>query len=330
MPIDLHASRIHRIADKLRWNYAEHIGYGHKENPAQKPPFILDEVFVKFIERLNGGLHGRTLQVAKLVRFAQGMMNRNRYYIIFRVLRYVKPLLCVVTISLAACHVSSEVEKQGELDSRHVDLSRRDLNSIPSELAQKQQIEKLILFRNQIDTLPAFIGGMDSLKKLSLKSNKLVYLDSNAMDLPSLKELDLRFNRLENIPDAFTGMLDLEVLDLRNNRLKSLPASIGAMKNLEQLYLADNDIRTLPSTMQGLKKLKFLIIGRNSIEDRLPDWIGEMESLVELDVAGCCNDNRLPDNLSKLRHLELLTVSPYQVLPNDLGKGNSRMRIQIK
>ena len=82
--------------------------------------------------------------------------------------------------------------------------------------------------------------------------------------------------------------------------------------------------------MLGLKKLKFLFIGRNSIDDRLPEWIGEMESLVELDVSGCCNDNRLPENLSKLRNLELLTVSSYQILPNDLGKGNSRLRIQIK
>ncbi|MFM8951000.1 MAG: leucine-rich repeat domain-containing protein [Bacteroidota bacterium] len=259
-------------------------------------------------------------------------MNKPiRYYIIDCLPRLAVMVLHIATISLSACHVSTEIDKQqGGIENRNVDLSRNGLNSVPLHLAQNRNIEKLILFRNHIDSLPAFIGGMDSLEKLSLKSNELVYVDSNAMNLPSLKELDLRFNRLEHLPDAFTGMLELEVLDLRNNKLKSLPPSIGALKNLQQLYLTDNVITTLPSTIQGLKRLKFLVIGKNSIEERLPDWIGEMESLVELDVSGCCNDNRLPESLSRLRNLELLTVSPYQVLPNDLGKGNSRLRIQVK
>lgn len=267
-----------------------------------------------------------TETVAKLVRFALEMelfdMNRHTC---------TRMLMLALALLHGSCKGPNSLQKTtASINATSLDYSEQKLIKVPDDVSLRRELKKLVFFRNAIDTVPAFIGGMDSLQKLSFKSNKLVHLDSNAMDLPSLKELDLRFNRLERIPDGFGGMTDLEVLDLRNNRLKSLPGSIGALKKLEFLYLSDNDLRSLPSTLLALPKLKFLVVGRNSIEGRLPDWICDMQQLVELDVSGCCTDNRLPDDLSRLRNLELLTVSPYQVLPNNLGKGNARLRIKVK
>lgn len=211
-----------------------------------------------------------------------------------------------------------------------IDLSNRGLQQVPEDIAQAKGLRKLILFKNKIDSLPGFIGGNDSLEKLSAKSNHLVHIAPSALDLPNLKELDLRFNRLTQLPDSLHLLNSLELLDLRNNQLKTLPPSIGSLKKLEYLYLSDNDIRTLPATMKGLVNLKYLSIGKNQVQGALPDWIGEMSSLIELDVSGCCDDNRLPETISNLRKLEVLTVSSYQVLPNNIGRGNSRLVIRVK
>jgi Leucine-rich repeat (LRR) protein len=250
---------------------------------------------------------------------------------LFMVAKNLTCLLFLILASSSGCK-QTEVSSLGPFapSTKVLDLSNRGLTQVPNSVSNLNELKKLILFKNQIDTLPDFIGGKDSLEKLSLKSNRLVLIEPKAMDLPNLKELDLRFNKLVSIPDSMHLLPSLEILDLRNNQLKSLPSSIGTLKNLEQLYLSDNDIRTLPSTMKGLNRLKYLHIGRNSIQGALPEWIGEMDGLVELDVSGCCEDNRLPESISDLRKLEVLTVSSYQVLPNSLGRGNPRLVIRIR
>jgi len=122
----------------------------------------------------------------------------------------------------------------------------------------------------------------------------------------------------------------LQELDVRNNLLTKLPANMGALKELEYLYLNDNHLKKLPETLGELKNLKLLHIGRNHIEGPVPAFIGNLESLVELDVSGCCDDNQLPSTLSQLRRLEILYVSSYQIIPYGIGTGNTRLKIIVR
>ena len=129
------------------------------------------------------------------------------------------------------------------------------------------------------------------------------------------------------------------------SRLFEYPNFIGTVQSFTNKFLAnpacltkygsyvsvnDNDIEELPVSLAKLQNLRLLQIGKNHLLSRLPDFIGDLSSLIELDVAGCGEDFTLPATIGKLKRLEILYVSPYQVIPYGIGKGNSRLKIIVK
>jgi Leucine-rich repeat (LRR) protein len=117
---------------------------------------------------------------------------------------------------------------------------------------------------------------------------------------------------------------------VRNNRLTFLPQTIGNMSSLEYLYLGNNDLRMLPVEIQNLNKLRTLDLSDNEIAGDPPEFLGQLESLIELDLTNCCSGNRLPSSLSNLEKLEYLYVNSYQIIPYSLGKRNTRLKVVVK
>ncbi|MBL0343062.1 MAG: hypothetical protein IPP71_20645 [Bacteroidetes bacterium] len=47
-------------------------------------------------------------------------------------------------------------------------------------------------------------------------------------------------------------------------------------------------------------------------------------------MAGCGENFNLPASIGLLNRLEILYISSYQVVPYEIGRGNSRLRIIVK
>lgn len=238
-------------------------------------------------------------------------------------------LSAAMAIGIMSCSGNRKLSK---LDSTpetvtSLNLSVCGLDTFPSQIEKMVNLTELNLFRNKIREVPDAVGNLKKLRKLSLQSNELRSVPAATGELKLLNKLNLRFNEIESLPDEIGTLQSLTELDLRNNRLKELPSSIGNLQNLEYLYLSDNDLLNLPETFGDLKNLKLLHLGRNNIQGSPPVSIAKLDQLIELDISGCCDDNRIPEEYLNLRKLEVLTVSGYQILPYGIENRIPRLRI---
>ncbi|XP_034587419.1 putative disease resistance RPP13-like protein 3 isoform X4 [Setaria viridis] len=76
-------------------------------------------------------------------------------------------------------------------------------------------------------------------------------------------------------------LLHLRYIALSHTPVRKLPKEIGNLKFLQTLLLDDTGIKELPASVRLLKQLMCL---RADEKTRVPDWIGEMTSLVELEM----------------------------------------------
>ena len=75
---------------------------------------------------------------------------------------------------------------------------------------------------NEITTLPSKIAQMDNLEELNLSLNNMFVLPSNIADAPNLKVLNLSGNKLSALPVRIQEMANLEELDISGNRFELL------------------------------------------------------------------------------------------------------------
>ncbi|KAJ1257143.1 hypothetical protein BS78_K193600 [Paspalum vaginatum] len=76
-------------------------------------------------------------------------------------------------------------------------------------------------------------------------------------------------------------LLHLRYIGLSHTAVSKLPKQIGRLKFLQTLLLDDTGIKILPASVRSLKQLMCLHV---DLKTRVPDWIGEMTSLVELEM----------------------------------------------
>lgn len=190
-------------------------------------------------------------------------------------------------------------------DATALDLSRRDLQSIPSAVCKNKKLVVLNLYSNILKSLPSDIGKLTQLTQLGLNENLLSELPKEIGNLRSLEILDLRFNRLKKLPSEIQGCTNLKKLFLRFNKLTDLPSSIGKLESLELLSIRNNNITTLPPSFVDLKSLKVLDAHQNTLKSLPP--FGNLKELVEVNLQ--CNQlTGLPEDfgaLSKLQRLHL-------------------------
>ncbi|KAJ3408325.1 hypothetical protein HDV05_005052 [Chytridiales sp. JEL 0842] len=162
-----------------------------------------------------------------------------------------------------------------------------DLNPPPSRL-----LVSLNLSKRDLADLPTEIGLLTKLETLSLASNSLSSLPSNVLNLRQLRYLNLRSNSFREIPSVLLNIYTLEILDISRNKIKRLPARFGGLMNLKVLSLTKNRIQSLPTYMGQMKELIVLKIENNPIqwpppnitvcpEDRSPEeWLSSLKAFL--------------------------------------------------
>ncbi|XP_064126193.1 leucine-rich repeat and calponin homology domain-containing protein 1 isoform X2 [Loxodonta africana] len=111
--------------------------------------------------------------------------------------------------------------------------------------------------------------------------------------------------------------VSLEILNLYHNCIRVIPEAIINLQMLTYLNLSRNQLSTLPACLCGLP-LKVLIASNNKLGS-LPEEIGQLKQLMELDVS--CNEiTALPHQIGQLKSLRELNVrrNYLKVLPQEL------------
>ncbi|XP_050826201.1 leucine-rich repeat and calponin homology domain-containing protein 1 isoform X2 [Serinus canaria] len=156
---------------------------------------------------------------------------------------------------------------------------------------------------------------------LNLSGRKLKEFPRSAAalshDLSDTVRADLSKNRLTEVPTELCHFVSLESLNLYHNCIKVIPDAIVNLQMLTYLNLSRNQLSSLPACLCGLP-LKVLIASNNKLGS-LPEEIGQLKQLMELDVS--CNEiTALPQQIGQLKSLKELNVrrNYLEVLPQEL------------
>ncbi|CAL4991153.1 unnamed protein product [Urochloa decumbens] len=135
--------------------------------------------------------------------------------------------------------------------------------------------------------------SQDKVHRLSLDYHGLQYGTTNPIVPTYVRSLNIFRYSEQMIP--LSDFRALRVLDLDGN------------ENLESCYLED---------VGNLFQLRYLRIKATNIT--LPEQVGELQSLVILDLLNCPNLGELPASIVKLRHLKWLLAPPV-TFPDGIG-----------
>ncbi|XP_034568369.1 disease resistance protein RGA5 isoform X2 [Setaria viridis] len=95
----------------------------------------------------------------------------------------------------------------------------------------------------------------------------------------------------------------LRYLGLTGTRTSKLPEEVGYLKFLQTLMLHETGIEELPKSLEQRTQLMCL---RGDEKTRVPEWIGKLTSLVELQMYPGAKGKCFVEELGKLRHIRVL------------------------
>ena len=233
-----------------------------------------------------------------------------------------------------------------------LDFSNNQVSEIPREfISECLSLETLVASNNNLTTLPEIVApSLTNLKTVRLNRNKLGEQSSKKqfsfprflLTLPNVKVVDLSGNNLEDIPPPISwSTQQLKELVLADNKIKKLSLE-GAEKwaYLERLNLSDNSLKSVPSRIGELKSLTSLNLSRNAGITHLPDEMGRLSSLWDLQLVGLkldLNSAILESRAQELigfLHSRLKNSVPYYrmklVAVGQAGRGKTTLLNQLQ
>ena len=117
---------------------------------------------------------------------------------------------------------------------------------------------------------------------------------------------------LYTIPETIAGLDSLKTLKFNYVNFKSEPDAIGLLTGLTQLlcnychYSVKNGVfEAIPESWKVLKKLEVLTLTRTGIVS-IPTWIGELDSLVQLEISDGVLRGAIPKEIWHMKSLKRL------------------------
>ncbi|XP_035661609.1 GA-binding protein subunit beta-2-like [Branchiostoma floridae] len=105
-----------------------------------------------------------------------------------------------------------------------IELSGKGLTSVPAEVFDATDIERLVLSENRLTSIPEEIGQLQKLRELKLENNLLTELPQAITTLPNLQHIDVSHNKLETLPDGISRLqlheLYLKTIDSKRYQKK--------------------------------------------------------------------------------------------------------------
>ncbi|MEH2246542.1 COR domain-containing protein [Nostoc sp.] len=222
------------------------------------------------------------------------------------------------------------IKKAARDKMTELDLSGKDLTTLPAEIGQLSNLIELDLRNNQLIMLPAEIGQLSNLSLLDLSYNQLTTLPVEISQLSNLSQLDLTYNQLTTLPAEIGQLSNLSLLDLSYNQLTTLPAEIDQLSNLSLLDLSYNRLTTLPAEIDQLSNLSLLDLSYNRLTT-LPAEIGQFSNLSQLSLRS--NQlTTLPAEIAQLSNLNQLDLRSNQLkmLPAEIGQFSNLSQLYLR
>ena len=200
-----------------------------------------------------------------------------------------------------------------------LDLSKCELESIPAEIGDLENLKELNLFKNKLKSILPELGKLQNLRRLSYFQNQLTSIPPELGMLQNLQELVLQSNKLVSLPQELGNLVNLRVFTVSGNELKSIPRRIGNLYNLKRLWLYNNQLTNIPVEIGELLNIELLDLNNNKLS-KLPIELGRLQNLQKLDISA--NQlNSIPHELGQLQNLQELNISHNQLfsVPPELG-----------
>ncbi len=186
-------------------------------------------------------------------------------------------------------------EVNGEL--RVVELSLRDWNMaghIPNEIGNLAELRKLTIGGSISESMPSRFTKLRKLEEFYFIGN------GNTPDW--------------TFPESAHNLKSLRILECGNIRINEKSfENLYKIKSLERVSLNIPDSFDMPSGIANLSNLKELIIDGCGITS-LPEDIGLLSELIELDCSSCTNLSNLPSSMGDFAKLEILNLSDCEKL----------------
>ncbi|KAK9914146.1 hypothetical protein M0R45_037940 [Rubus argutus] len=178
------------------------------------------------------------------------------------------------------------------------------------DLREAINLERLVLdgCSSLFEVHPSILA-LQNLLTLSSSGCKKLKIFSRSISMESLKQLDLSgCQNLDKFPEIAKVMKKLTWLSLNETAIKELPSSINNLTGLVSLYL------------KGCRELKIL-----------PSCIF-MESLEQLDLSGCQNLDKFPENAEVMKKLTWLSLSETAIkeLPSSINNLTGLVSLDLK
>jgi Leucine-rich repeat (LRR) protein len=168
---------------------------------------------------------------------------------------------------------------------------------------------------------PAF-SNVPNLEELILEGcEKLSELHPTVWDLQHLVLLNLNHcASLESLPHSIS-LKSLKTFSLSGcSKLQEFPETVRNMQALLELHVDGTAIKELPVAIQHFSGLNLLDLRGCENLSNLPNALCGLTSLKHLYLSGCPRIERLPQNLGLLEHLEEIDFSETAIteLPTSL------------
>ncbi|KAE8725256.1 Seed imbibition 1 isoform 1 [Hibiscus syriacus] len=227
----------------------------------------------------------------------------------------------------------------GNLSSlSHVDLRMNNFyGKIPENFAEGCRLKSFLICKNQVEgSLPRSLGNCKDLKLLDVGNNYLNDTFPNWLgNLDQLQVLVLRSNRFYGEVDSYdVTFTRLRVIDLSRNNFSGY-LHVNFFENLHAIrevnekkvkpeymeeVIVGGTVYSVPGlsfTTKGLETEfeKLLTIwtdidfSRNQFSGEIPKTIGELHSLIALNLSHNCLTGPIPSSLGDLSELESLDLS---------------------
>ncbi|CAL4998345.1 unnamed protein product [Urochloa decumbens] len=203
--------------------------------------------------------------------------------------------------------------------------------AFPSPLCSLRSLAHLDLSYNSLSgALPSCLAALPSLARLDLSGNAFSgdVPASYGAGFPSLATLSLAGNDLSGaFPGHLLNLTALEELLLAYNPfapspLPPEPFTAGHLPRLRVLWLAGCGlVGEIPEFIGNLRSLVNLDLSTNNLTGEIPASVGSLESAVQIELYSNHLTGRLPDGLGELRQLRFFDASMNRLsgeIPADL------------
>ncbi|CAI9116064.1 OLC1v1017114C1 [Oldenlandia corymbosa var. corymbosa] len=149
-----------------------------------------------------------------------------------------------------------------------------------------------------------------------------------------LEELDISHAKLRGVLPDLSPLRSLKLLHLIHNSFEGkFPLSLTNLTNLEEVNFNENtrfDFWKLKEDFSKLKKLKVMILTSCNLVGTIPGFIGNMTSLIDLELSGNSLTGQLPPELGNLKNLQGLDLYYNELegeIPEEFGNMTSLIGI---